>query len=72
MVRVLVKVTYSKCAGNVPTTHVTIPLGRVPSWIKRFRQDRHVYCVRWELLDEPQSKDLDKLTKAFRASEDGD
>ncbi len=67
MVRVLVKVAYEKSAGNAPTTHVTIPLGRVPSWLKRFRQGKHIYFVRWELLDEPQPRDLDKLTKAFRA-----
>jgi hypothetical protein len=66
MVRVLMKVTYEKCAGNAPTTHATIPLGRVLSWLARFRR-KHVFNVRWELLDEPQPKDMAKLTAAFRA-----
>ena len=67
MVRVLMLVTYEKCAGNAPTTHVTIPLGRVPSWLRRFRQSRHVYCVRWQLLDEPQPKDFTRLVEALKA-----
>ncbi len=67
MVRVLLQVTYEKCAGNAPTTHAIIPLGRVPSWLKRFRQGKHVYCVRWQLLDEPQPKDFDKLVVALKA-----
>jgi hypothetical protein len=60
------KVTYEKSFGNAPTTQTVLSIGRVPCWFKRFKR-KHIFNVRWKLLDEPQPKDMVKLVAAFRA-----
>jgi hypothetical protein len=48
--------------------HVVLPLGRVPSYYRKFRQSHRLNgFLGWEFLDEPTPEDFVKLVAMMKA-----